>query len=144
MIYASFGPGDDGNAVVTRFVANGLGYADGWERASTIGAFTDRLVAGVVFYGWEPEHGTIKAATYSADKGWMSRGLVGAIGRYVFGQLGCQLLRLDTSERNETVKRICRRIGMNEYRIPRLRGPDEAEITFTYTAEQWAESKFSR
>jgi hypothetical protein len=47
-----------------------------------------------------------------------------------------------TGEHNSRVRRIWRSLGGNEYAIPALRSPTEAEIIMTLTAEEWQNSKF--
>ncbi|MNL77791.1 hypothetical protein D3C87_2040460 [compost metagenome] len=63
----------------------------------------------------------------------MLKGMFG----YPFDQIGCQMVVLRVSEHNAVMIEIAERFGFKAYRIPRLRGRDEAEILFTLTDDDW-------
>jgi len=97
------------------------------------------LEASIIFHNYSPERGVIEISAASISRHWGTRARLMAIFEYPFGQLGCQMVVARTSERNAGPLRIWRALGADAYRIPRLRGRDEAEIITTLTAEQWAE-----
>lgn len=99
------------------------------------------LVAGVVFQNWDPTSGTIEISAGATDPRWMTRKSLQRIFGYVFNQAGCQLCILKVSERNERMRSIARRLGFNEYLIPRLFGPETGGAVYTLSAEQWAGSR---
>jgi hypothetical protein len=47
-------------------------------------------------------------------------------------------------EHNRRARRIWRSLGADEFVIPALRSPTEAEVIYTLTSEQWHNGKFSR
>lgn len=117
-----------------------------FERASAIGVADDhgRLVAGVAFTDWDRDAATIQMSAASITPQWLNRSIMRAIGDYVFRDIACQLLWMRTSERNAAARRMFSRIGGREFEVPRLLGRDCAAVFITLTAEQWAESRYSR
>lgn len=104
----------------------------------------ETVVAGVVYHNYYPEGGVIELSSASDDKRWLARPVVKAMFGYPFDQLGCQMVILRVSERNTGMVRIAERFGFTAYRIPRLRGRDEAEIIFTLTEETWRTHRVQR
>lgn len=102
------------------------------------------LIAGVVFHNYCPESGVIEISAASTTPRWMTRTAINAIFDYTFESAGCQMVLTRTSEHNTTVRKLWPRLGADEFSIPRLRGPQTAEVIFTLTREQWAQSKFKR
>lgn len=96
------------------------------------------LIAGVLYHNYQPESGVVELSTGSQSKRWLNRTTLRAIFDLPFRMLGCRLCVLRVSERNTVMCSIARRVGFDEYRIPELRGPGEAEMIYTMTAEQWA------
>lgn len=101
----------------------------------------NNLVAGVVFQNWDPVAGTIEISAAATDSRWLTRKSLQRIFGYVFSQVGCQLCILRVSEHNDRMRSIARRIGFDEYLIPRLFGPETAGAIYTMSAEQWAGSR---
>lgn len=104
---------------------------------AAIGAGNGKLVAGLVFHDWHPERGTIEVSGLSERPGWLSKAMLRDVMGYVFDQLECQLLIARTSENNERVRSIFKRLGAQEYIIPRILGINEGEVIMTLTAEAW-------
>ncbi|OCP36736.1 GNAT family N-acetyltransferase [Ensifer sp. LC163] len=127
------------NQAVASFVASQIpGCERGWENFTTLGLIDDeRLVAGVVFHNYAPEAGVIELSSASICRRWLTRPMLKAMFGYPFDQIGCQMVVLRVSERNTCMIAIAERFGFKSYRIPRLRGRDEAEILFTLTDDDW-------
>nr|WP_244498449.1 GNAT family protein [Aureimonas ureilytica] len=117
-----------------------------FANARGIGVLDDdgRLVAGVLYHGWEPEAGVIEMSSASLSRRWLTRPVLDAIFRYPFEGIGCQLVALRVSERNTHLHRILRAFGFAEFFIPRLRGRDEGEIIFTLTDDAWRSGRFQK
>lgn len=131
---------------VEEFVAAHIpGCERGFENCTSIGfdAGGD-LVAGVVYHNWSPESGVIELSSASKTRRWLTRERLKIIFEYPFNQLGCRLIVARTSEHNSRVRRIFRQLGAREFPIPELRGPGEAEIVITLSAQTWRDSRFSR
>jgi RimJ/RimL family protein N-acetyltransferase len=126
------------NQYVAAFVARQLGFSRGFEAFTAIG-FGEPLEAGIVYHNWNPEAGLIELTAASKSRSWLNKANLAAIFDYPFGQLGCQLCIARISEHNARARRIWRALGATEYVIPRLRGPNEAEVIATLTREAWEE-----
>lgn len=129
---------------MARFVATIIEAERGFGPCEALG-FLDRkgrLEAGVVYHNFSPENGIIELSAGSVRRNWGTRDALRLIFAYPFDQLGCQAVVARTGEHNQTPLRIWRALGAAEYRIPRLRGRDEAEIVTVLTVEQWKGSKW--
>lgn len=131
---------------VSRFVAGHIeGCERGFGKCKAIGVVHDgQLVAGIVYHNWNPESAVIELSAAGTDRRWLSRPVIKAMFGYPFDQIGCQMVVLRVSERNGVMCGIARRFGFREYRVPRLRGRDEAEIIFTLTEEDWRAHRVNR
>ena len=130
---------------VVDFVANQLGFDRGFGECSAIGFVKDgRIEAGVVYHNWQPESLVIEMSAASLHRGWLNKARLSAIFSYPFDQLKCRLVVARHSERNRTARRIWRSLGADEYVIPELRGPSEAEVIATLSAETWRSGRFGR
>lgn len=136
---------DSEDEAVARFVADQIdGCGRGFWPCRALG-FRDaegRLEAGFVYHNWSPEAGVIEISGASTHRGWATPEKLRAIMAYPFSFARMVVWR--TSERNRVARRILRSMGAREFVIPDLRGPGEAEVIYTLTAEQWRASKFWR
>jgi RimJ/RimL family protein N-acetyltransferase len=101
-----------------------------------------KLEAGAVYNNWQPDQGIIEITAASIHRKWGTLGRLRVIYSYPFDFLGCQMVVARTSEHNAGPLRIWKALGADFYRIPRLRGRDEAGIITTLTVEQWQGSRF--
>ena len=98
------------------------------------------LEAGVVYHDWNPEAETIELSGAAIHPRWITRERCRLIFDYPFAQIGCQLLHVQTTPENNTVRRVFKALGGKEYAIPRMLGRERARIIITLTAEQWAKA----
>lgn len=103
----------------------------------------DELVAGTVFYDWDPDAGVVQLTSASLDRRWLTRPVVRAMFTMAFDMIGAQLAALRVSERNPGMVAIARRFGFDGVLIPRLRGRDEAEWIFTLPDDRWRGSRWN-
>lgn len=137
----------DHSRVVAAFVASLIpGCERGWSACRAIGFLDDagRLEAGVVYHNWEPENGVIEISAASTHRRWTTRDRIKLIFGYPFDGLGCRLVVARIAESNRRARRIWRSLGADEFVIPKLRSPTEAECIYTLDAETWRASKLSR
>lgn len=134
------------NQAIAHFVASHIpGCERGWENFTTLGIIEgEQLVAGVVFHNYAPEAGVIELSSASTSKRWLTRPMLNAMFGYPFEQIGCQMVILRVSERNTGMIEIAERFGFKAYRVPRLRGREEAEIIFTFTDDDWRNHAVNR
>jgi RimJ/RimL family protein N-acetyltransferase len=128
------------NARVADFVASLIeGCERGFTSCTTIGVANDNqeLIAGVVYHNWSPEAGVIEMSCAASTARWLNKSVMQTIFAYPFEEIGCQMVVMRVSDRNERMKRIFRALDFEEYLIPRLRGREEDEIIFTLTQETW-------
>jgi hypothetical protein len=129
---------------VARFVQQLLGFERAFVNFKAIG-FLDRdgaLEAGVIYNNWAPESGVIEISAAASSHRWGTKERLRIIFEYPFSF--CRMVIARTSENNPTPLRIWRALGANEYRIPDLRAPGEAEIITTLSIEQWKEWNHGR
>jgi hypothetical protein len=132
------------DATVSAFVAAQLGYNRPWDNCRAIG-FTDangQLVAGVVFHNWCPEAGTIEMSAASTTRKWLTRKRLAIVFAYPFQF--CRIVIARIAEGNKRARRIWRSFGADEYVIPRLRSPNEAEVIYLLPAETWRSGKYGK
>lgn len=97
----------------------------------------DPIIAGVVFHNYSPESGVMEMSAAATSPRWLTRRVLHAMHSYIFEDAGCQMAAMRVGEQNARMRSIAERYGYTPYRIPRLRGRDEAEILFTLTDDEW-------
>lgn len=102
------------------------------------------LVAGVVYHNWSPETQIIEISAAALRIKWLNKARLSAIFAYPFDDIKCRMVVARISEHNSTARRIWRSIGSDEFVIPQLRSPTEAEVIYTLRRDQWLNSKFMR
>ena len=134
------------NGPVANWVAAHIpGCERGFLTPVAIGVVEDeRLIGGTVFHNYSPEAGVIEMSSAGTSPRWLGRRMIRAIFGYVFDQVGCQMVVMRVSERNDRMIGIARKFGFDEVLIPRLRGRDEAEWIFTLCEEQWRQHPLAR
>lgn len=128
------------NAEVEAFVAARTEAARGFGKCVGI-AWMDgeTMIAGTIYHNWYPEGGVIELSSAADSPRWLTRKSLQTMFGYPFDQLGCQLVVLRVSERNERMRNIAKRFGFSETIIPRLRDRKTAECIYCLTVEQWRE-----
>lgn len=100
--------------------------------------------AAIVYHNWQPENRVIEISAGSLSRKWLNRARLFQIFAYPFDQLDCRLVVARIGEHNARARRIWRSLGADEYIIPALRSPQEAEVIYTLSKEAWQSSKFMR
>lgn len=139
------------NAYLSQWASVKLfGHGRGFGPCATMGVFDgSKLVGVMVFHGHEPEAALIEISGVSEDKRWLARHILFALFAYPFNQLGCQMVVMRVSERNEQwngrgIKRILTAYGFTSLLVPRLYGRHESGILFSLTEEAWRSNGFHR
>lgn len=101
-----------------------------------------KIVAGVVFHNWCPEHGVIEMSAAAETKRWVTRPVIRAALGYAFDEVGCQMVVSQMDLNNEAPRALWRGLGATEYVIPRLRGKNADGVLATFTDDAWRQSKF--
>jgi hypothetical protein len=139
------------NASLGEWCAREIGLSRGFEQPySTMGVFDGKeLIAVVLYNNFQPEAGVVEFHGASKDRRWLTRQTLWEMFSYPFLTLGCQMAVTRNSERNEMwngrgLHRMLDAYGFNHYRIPHLRGRDEAEIIWTLTDTDWLANGFHK
>ena len=103
----------------------------------------DPIIAGVVFHNYSPESRVIEMSAAAESPRWLSRSVLARMHAYIFEDADCQMAVMRVSERNTRMLRIAKAFGYTAYKVPRLRGANEAEIILTLTSDQWEVSRFN-
>lgn len=112
---------------------------------STLGIIDgEELIAVVVYSNYHPQEGIIELHGASTTPRWLSRAVLREMFAYPFRQLGCQMIVMRVSERNQRLPRILKAYGFKSYHIPRLRGREEGEFIFTLTDDDWRANGFNK
>lgn len=106
------------------------------------------LTAGVIFHEWNPSTGVIELSAASIDRRWLSRPVLKAMFSYPFDGIGCQMVVLRVSAKNENaagrgIKRIAKAYGFTEIVVPRLFGRAHDGVLLTLTDDAWRANKFN-
>lgn len=129
------------------FVAQHIpGCERGFGECQALGFYdgNGEIEAGIVYHNWQPEAGVIEISAASINRTWLNRERLRAIFDYPFNVAGCRMAVARIGEANARARRIWRSLGADEFVIPKLRSPTEAEIIYTLSAETWADSRLSR
>lgn len=126
---------------VRNWVAKRLGDPD-FGNCQAVGvALGDKLIAGVVFHEWRPQHGVMEVSAAAESPRWASRDNLTELFAYPFDGVGVRMAYARMSEHNMRARKLWRAFGAVETAIPGMRGPTEAEIIATLTREQWHNSR---
>jgi hypothetical protein len=135
--------------VVRSKLASGVtkraGFADKNLRAIGIANADNELIAGLVYYNYNPEAGTIELSIEALPKQrWLTPTTLAVMFQYPFMQCGCQMLITKTSANSEHVLRMLAVMNFRLILIPRLGGRTEDGVLALLTYEDWLESKFCK
>ena len=131
---------NENKEVVLDFLQDQMDFDPGGDYAAM--AVIDRsneIVGGIVYHNFDEQARAIEISAAGTTPRWLSKRVLNGMYQYPFDQLGCQIVYQQNAESNSGVSRILRRLGFNEYKIPRIRGINDALMIFTLTKEQWKE-----
>lgn len=127
-----------------------FGHGRGFGPCVTMGVFEDgRLVGCMVYHNHEREAGLIEISGVSERKDWLKRHVLWEMFAYPMNQLGCQMVVMRVSEKNQQwngrgLPRLLKAYGFTSQRIPRLYGRHEDGILYCLTDDAWRANGFHR
>ena len=97
-------------------------------------------IAAIILHNWHPEAGTIELSGAGSGR-WQSRRVLREIFSTCFDVMGCQMVIMRNSARDDRTISNSRRLGFTGILLPRMRGRDEDEWLFTLTDDAWRSCK---
>jgi RimJ/RimL family protein N-acetyltransferase len=119
---------------------------DGFGRCKTIGVIDGegRLIAGLVYFNYDPTAETIEFGAAAITPRWFTRATYRRMLEYPFVECGCQMLYGRVRVDNEQLLSELARINFNLTMVPRMYGRSEDGVLCTLTDDQWLDSKISK
>jgi hypothetical protein len=133
--------------LVSRFVASliphcrrGFG-----PNAKAIGIIEDgALIAGLVYYNYDPEAEIIEIAGAALPKkNWLTRGTLARMYQYPFLQCGCQMVVQRTPADDLRLLGMLASFDYTFVTVPRLFGRDRDGVVCSLTYEDWVNNRFN-
>ncbi|MEG8098817.1 hypothetical protein [Candidatus Liberibacter brunswickensis] len=134
------------NQLISDFVANRIkNCSNGWNQFVSMGVLkNNNLIAGVIYHNYCSISRVIELSGASDCKSWLSREILKEIYSYPWNQLYCQAVIHRIPDEDYPQHRMLTSLGGIRYRIPRLRGRDEAENIYVITYENWMKNKINQ
>ena len=121
------------------------GFPDKNLRAIGISDERNELIAGIVYFNYNPEAGTIEMSVEALPKQrWLTPTTLGVMFQYPFVHCGCQMLITKTMARSTHVLRMLAAMNFSLIRIPRAGGRNEDGVLALLTVEDWLASRFTK
>jgi hypothetical protein len=121
------------------------GFSDKNLKAIGITNGNNELIAGIVYYNYNPAAGTIEMSIEALPKQhWLTPTTLAVMFRYPFWHCGCQMLMTRTSARSTHVMRMLMAMNFELIRVRRASGRNEDGVLCTLTDDAWKASKFCR
>jgi hypothetical protein len=137
------------NFVARMKVASGhsrrAGFTDTNLRAIGIVNEDNELIAGIVYFNFNPEAGTIEMSVEALPRTrWLTRETLAVMFRYPFLHCSCQMLMTRTAAKSTHVLRMLAAMNFTLITIPRSGGRNEDGVLGLLTYEDWVNGKFCR
>ena len=118
----------------------------GFGRRKTIGIIDDggRLIAGLVYFNYDPKAAVIEMGAAAITPRWFTRAVYRRMFEYPFLECGCQMVFTRVRADNEALLSQFARLNFNLTAVPRMYGRSEDGVLCTLTDDQWLDSALSR
>jgi RimJ/RimL family protein N-acetyltransferase len=119
---------------------------ENFGRCKTIGVIDDegRLIAGLVYFNYDPKAATIEIGAAAVTPRWFNRAVYRRMFEYAFIECGCQMVFTRVRADNEPLLSQFARMNFNLTAVPRMYGRSEDGVLCTLTDDQWLDSRLSR
>jgi len=134
---------------ISRFIAtfaHGQLASDNFGRCKTIGIIDEegKLVAGMVYFNYDPRAATIEFGSASTTPRWFNRATYRRIFEYPFMECGCQMLYAKIRADNEYLLSQFARMNFNLTIVPRMYGRSDDGVLCTLTDDQWLDCNIAK
>ena len=102
------------------------------------------LIGGVIYHNYDPEAGVIEISSGINPQYHLTRGEWQDVMDAPFVKMDCQMICFRVSKTNKRLRSTLRRMGCQEYIIPRMLGRTNSLAILTLTDEDWFSSPYSR
>jgi hypothetical protein len=120
-----------------------LGFAD---NVKTIGIIDEegRLIAGLVYHNFSPDHGVMEMSGASISRRWVTRRVIARMFQYPFLECGVQMMvqRIPADDLRQLGQLAA--YGYTLTKIPRLYGRHRDGVLATLTYEDWCNNKMNK
>ena len=137
----------DQDETVAQFVAQFMpSTGNGYGRCKTIGVIDDggNLIAGLVYFNYDPNAAVIETAVASIDRRWLNRATYRRMFEYPFIECGCQMIYGRVRADNEPWLAQLAKMNFNFTYVPRMYGRGDDGVLCTLTDDQWLDSAVSK
>ena len=119
---------------------------DGFGRCKTIGVIDSegRLIAGLVYFHFDPNAETIEFGAAATTPRWFNRAVYRRMFEYPFIECGCQMLYGRVRADNEHLLSLLARVNFNLTMVPRMYGRSEDGVLCTITDDQWLDGRIAK
>lgn len=97
-----------------------------------------KLIAAIVFHGWQPEYGVIEISAAATNAAWLSKRIIRQIMAVCFDQHDCQQIVSRMATDNSRAIQIYEFLGFQKVLLPNMRGSGKHEWLMLLTKDQWA------
>lgn len=121
------------------------GFTDPHLKAIGIINDDNELIAGIVYFNYNPDAGTIEMSIEALPKqNWLTRSTLAIMFQYPFLHCRCQMLMTKTAAYSEHVLRMLAAMNFKLILVPRSGGRNEDGVLGLLTYEDWVNGKFCR
>jgi hypothetical protein len=121
------------------------GFYDKNLKAIGIANEDNELIAGIVYFNYQPDCGTIELSIEALPKQrWLTRTTLAVMFQYPFLQCDCQMVKTAALARSRHILRMLAAMNFKLILIPRLAGRNEDGVLALLTYEDWVEGKFCK
>src|SRR5262245_15649562 len=115
-------------------------------RCKAIGIIDEagRLIAGLVYFNYDPHAEIIEMGVAATERRWANRTVLKRMFEYPFIECGCQMIVARVRADDERTLHMLARLNFSLTIIPRMYGRDENGVIATLTDDQWLDSDTSK
>lgn len=104
----------------------------------SMGIFKDsKLIATIIFHGWQPEYGIMEISAAATSPAWLTKRTIREIMANCFDRHDCQQIVSRMAVDNKRAIQIYKFLGFKSVRLPNMRGSGKHEWLMLLLKDQW-------